>query len=281
VPSARGRIADPGLWPTTTDPFTSKDTARARWKCFDPAKAISASVLAAGDDKLACATPDKRTASVPIARPPACEAHGFDADSTLPCHAAGTTAFVVADADGNVVATTQTLGTWGGNFYVTPGLGFIYNDKLGSYPNDPDAYGARLPFARHGSTIAPTIVFQGAGAQRRPILALGAAGNAWITSAVYQTLVGVLDQHLDPQSALELPRFLIGGRGQTRGASIQMEDGFSPEVMRRLDALGYDPQIISLMGELRMGYGAALTIGDGRVTAGADPRRAGAAGAIP
>jgi gamma-glutamyltranspeptidase / glutathione hydrolase len=281
VPSARGRIADPGLWPTTTDPFTSKDTARVRWKCFDPAKAISASVLAAGDDKLACATPDKRTASVPIARPPACEAHGFDADSTLPCHAAGTTAFVVADADGNVVATTQTLGTWGGNFYVTPGLGFVYNDKLGSYPNDPDAYGARLPFARHGSTIAPTIVFQGAGAQRRPILALGAAGNAWITSAVYQTLVGVLDQHLDPQSALELPRFLIGGRGQARGASIQMEDGFSPEVMRRLEALGYDPQLISLMGELRMGYGAALTIGDGRVTAGADPRRAGAAGAIP
>jgi hypothetical protein len=34
------------------------------------------------------------------------------------------------------------------------------------------------------------------------------------------------------------------------------------------------------MGELREGYGAALTIGD-KVTAGADPRRAGAAGAIP
>ena len=278
VPSSRGRIADPGLWPTNIEPFTSKDTARTRWKCFDPAKAINANVLT--DDKLTCATPDKRTASVPLTRPPACEAHGFDADSTLPCHSAGTTAFVVADADGNVVATTQTLGTWGGNFYVSPGLGFIYNDKLGSYPNDPDAYGARLPFARHGSTIAPTIVFQGNGTQRHAVLALGAAGNAWITSAVYQTLVGVLDQHLDPQAALELPRFLLGGRGQARGASIQMEDGFSPEVMRRLEALGYDPQIISMMGELRMGYGAAVTIGDGRVTAGADPRRAGAAGAV-
>ena len=278
VPSARGRIADPGLWPTNIEPFTNKDTARARWNCFDPAKAINATVLT--DDKLTCATPEKHSASVQLTRPPGCEAHGFDADSTLPCHAAGTTAFVVADADGNVVATTQTLGTWGGNFYVTPGLGFVYNDKLGSYPNDPDAYGARLPFARHGSTIAPTIVFQGAGAQRRPVLALGAAGNAWITSAVYETLVGVLDQHLDPQAALELPRFLIGGRGQTRGAMIQMEDGFSPDVMRRLQALGYDLQIISMMGELRMGYGAAVTIGDGRVTAGADPRRAGAAGAI-
>ena len=278
VPSSRGRIADPGLWPTDVEPFTNKDTARARWRCFDPAKAVTPTQLA--EDHLTCAA-SKKTASVELTRPPTCEAHGYGADTTLPCHAAGTTAFVVADADGNVVATTQTLGTWGGNFYVTPGLGFIYNDKLASYPTDPDAYGARLPFARHGSTIAPTIVFQGTGAQRRPVLALGAAGNAWITSAVYETLVGVLDQHLDPQAALELPRFLIAGRGQARtGAAIQMEDGFAPEVMRRLETLGYDPQIISLPGELRMGYGAAITMGDGKVLAGADPRRAGAAGAI-
>jgi gamma-glutamyltranspeptidase/glutathione hydrolase len=123
-------------------------------------------------------------------------------------------------------------------------------------------------------------------------MALGAAGNAWITSAVYQTLVGMIDQHLDPQAALELPRFLIGGgfgggggRGGASapptGATIQLEDGFSPEVMKRLEALGYRTQIVSLPGELREGYGAAVRIDRGRVTAGADPRRAGAAAAIP
>jgi gamma-glutamyltranspeptidase len=123
-------------------------------------------------------------------------------------------------------------------------------------------------------------------------MALGAAGNAWITSAVYQTLVGMIDQHLDPQSALELPRFLVGGgfgggRGGAgggapqRGATIQLEDGFSPEVLKRLEALGYRTQIVSLTGELREGYGAAVRIEKGRVTAGADPRRAGAAGAVP
>jgi gamma-glutamyltranspeptidase len=125
----------------------------------------------------------------------------------------------------------------------------------------------------------------------RPVAALGAAGNAWITSAVYETLVGMIDQHLDPQAALELPRFLIGGgfggggRGgaaaQATGATIQMEDGFSPDVMKRLDALGYRTQIVSLPGELREGYGAAVRIDKGHVTAGADPRRAGAAGAVP
>jgi gamma-glutamyltranspeptidase len=121
-------------------------------------------------------------------------------------------------------------------------------------------------------------------------MALGAAGNAWITSAVYQVLVGMIDQHLDPQSALELPRFLVGGgfgggRGGANppptGATIQMEDGFSPDVMKRLEQLGYRTQIVSLPGELREGYGAALKIEKGRVTAGGDPRRAGAAGAVP
>ncbi len=190
-----------------------------------------------------------------------------------------------------MVAATQTLGTWGGNFYVTPGLGFIYNDKLGSYGTDPNAYGARLPFERHGSTITPTIVFEGTGRSLRPAMALGAAGNAWITSAVYQTLIGMIDQHLDPQAALEQPRFLIGGGGpggrggppaaQPAGATIQLEDGFSPEVMKRLEEMGYRTQIVSLPGELREGYGAAVRIDKGRVTAGADPRRAGAAGAVP
>jgi gamma-glutamyltranspeptidase/glutathione hydrolase len=280
VPSSRGRIADPGLWPTDVQPFTSKDTARARWRCFDPSHALSPSALFAGEMK--CGEGTKAASRVGLTRPPACEAHGYDADSTSHCHAAGTTAFVVADADGNVVAVTQTLGTWGGSFYVTPGLGFVYNDKLASYGTNPDAYGARLPFARHGSTIAPTIVFQGTGAQRRPAMALGAAGNAWITSAVYQVLEGMVDQRLDPQAALELPRFLIGGRGgRGGGASVQLEDGFSPAVMARLDSLGYETRVISLMGELRMGYGAAIRIENGRVTAGADPRRSGAAGAVP
>ncbi len=65
------------------------------------------------------------------------------------------------------------------------------------------------------------------------------------------------------------------------GATIQLEDGFSPQVMKRLGELGYRTQLVSLPGELREGYGAAVRIEGGHVTAGADPRRAGAAGAIP
>ena len=35
-----------------------------------------------------------------------------------------------ADGEGNMIAFTQTLSTWGGNYYVSKGLGFLYNDHF-------------------------------------------------------------------------------------------------------------------------------------------------------
>ncbi len=286
VPSGRGRTGDPSLWPTNTEPFTSKDTAQARWACYDPAHALRPG---AANDVSACADSTNGSPGSGSRGDGAAsgeqDCHGSLHAAGAVCRASGTTAFAVADADGNAVAVTQTLGTWGGNFYVTPGLGFIYNDKLTSYSTDPDSYGARIPYARHGSTLAPTLVFRGEGAARRPVLAVGAAGNQWITAAVYETLVGVIDFGLGPQEALELARFIPsrgrgGGPGPAR-LTVTIEDGFSPDVLERMRAMGYDFDRVSLRGELREGYGAAVVIGAGSVTAGADPRRAGAAGAIP
>lgn len=293
TPSSRNRIADPAMWPVDVASIVHKDSATVRWRCFDAGRALTP--RAVRGDTLECL----KAKAPPAARPSGDDATtdvalasrespcGDDhAHEMAVCHAAGTTAYTVADAEGNAVAVTQTLGTWGGNFYVTPGLGFLSNDKLTSYGTDPAQYGSRLPFARHGSTLAPTIAFEGS----RPVFAVGAAGNAWITSAVYQTLIGALDFKLGPQAALELPRFLPGGGSGGPGApggvaadppyTIQLEDGFSPAVVSRLRALGYDLSFVSARGELREGYGAAIRLDRGRVTAGADPRRAGAAGAI-
>ena len=326
VPSSRNRIADPDLWPTDIAPIVSKDTASIRWRCYDPNKALTPSQLRG--DTLACAlaspTEDRRSrtevglsgeessSDLGLRSSVACGPdHATEVDV---CHSQGTTAFTVADNEGNAVAVTQTLGTWGGNFYVTPGLGFLSNDKLTSYGTDPTQYGSRLAFARHGSTITPTIVFKG----KKLVFAVGAAGNNWITAAVFETLLGALDFGLGPQQALELPRFIpgagFGGGGGGRGAgagaagapgapvgpgnpgaalggrgaaaiaaryNIEMEDGFSPDVIKRLRELGYDISFVSMRGELREGYGAAVAVDGKRVTAGADPRRAGAAGAIP
>jgi gamma-glutamyltranspeptidase/glutathione hydrolase len=158
----------------------------------------------------------------------------------------------------------------------------LYNDKLGSYGSDPTAYGARLAHARHGSTLAPTIVYRGTDGTRTPRLAVGAAGNAWITSAVYQSIVGVVDFGLEAQHAIELPRFLPSFRSALDGVpSVDVEDGMSPSVMSALKQLGYKINPISFRGELRMGYGALVVLENGKATAAAEPRRSGTAGAVP
>jgi len=278
-PSSRGRIADPGLWPVDVTPVLSKDSARIRWeRCFNAQQSTSSEDLAAADNgNPACA---QEVASGVLEEGSGCLVNLDDRD----CRATGTTAFAVADADGNMVSVTQTLGTWGGNFYVSPGLGFLYNDKLNSYSSNPSSFNARLPYARNSTSIAPTLIFRGTDDDRRPMAAVGAAGNAWITSAVYQMVAAMIDADLGPQEALELPRFLVGGRRQpgangARNVVIQIEDGFSPSVMRELEAMGHVFQRISLRGELRMGYGAVVLIDGNRVRAGGDPRRGGTGGA--
>lgn len=281
TPSSRNRIADPALWPVDVASIIHRDTAQVRWQCYREDAALTPAMVRG--DTLPCLKAGEKSAEGAESADDAVPLCGDDhAAEQEYCHSSGTTAFTVADADGNAVAVTQTLGTWGGNFYVSPGLGFLSNDKLTSYSTDPTQYGSRLPFARHGSTLAPTIAFAG----DRPVFAVGAAGNAWITSAVYQTLLGALDYNLGPQAALELPRFLPGGGFGGPGAApagytLQLEDGFAPDVVRRLRALGYSLTFVSARGELREGYGAAVRIGRTEVTAGADPRRAGAAGAVP
>lgn len=69
-------------------------------------------------------------------------------------------------------------------------------------------------------------------------------------------------------------------REQVHEIVVQVEDGFSPGVLSQLRTLGHDLQRISLRGKLRMGYASTAVIEDGKVRAGADPRRSGQAGAI-
>ncbi|MEX2283554.1 MAG: gamma-glutamyltransferase, partial [Gemmatimonadota bacterium] len=284
----RGRIADPSLWPVDISAAVSKDSARARWNCFfNPNKAVSQADLNARRCTNAVADTVAGAREQREALIDECDLSDFD----RVCRATGTTAFAVGDGEGNLVAVTQTLGTWGGTFYVTPGLGFLYNDKLGSY-GSPEAFGSRLPYARHTSNIAPTLVFKGTGREARPWLAVGAAGNAWITAAVYQMVTGAVDHGFSPQQLVELPRFLPGGGGrgpsspvatgggQPAVSNLQVEAGYAPSVIARLEQLGHRFTPISLPGELRMGYAAAVMADKGAIKAGADPRRSGGAGAV-
>ena len=197
----------------------------------------------------------------------------------------GTTAFAVADADGNMIAVTQTLSTWGGTFYVSEGLGFLFNNHLRFGSGSPPGPGRQLPLARSTSTSAPTLLFKEADNQRpgTPVLAAAAAGNAWIPASVYGIILNVLDGGLSAQQAVEAPRFLVGrDPADPDVARIQIEDRFPREVLLDLTARGHRFQKIGRKGEVRYGYAAAVVVDTaaGDVHGGADPRRSHAAVAV-
>jgi gamma-glutamyltranspeptidase/glutathione hydrolase len=181
----------------------------------------------------------------------------------------GTTSFAVGDAEGNLIAVTQTLSTWGGTFYVSKGLGFLYNNHLRSTRTTPGAYGSLVPLMRSSTASVPR-------------LAVGCAGNAWIPVSVYNVITGVVDGGLGAQQAIEAPRFLPG-RDPTdpyeRAARIEIEDRVPRTVLDDLQRRGHRFQKIGRKGEVRYGYAAAVLVDVARrqVEGGAEPRRSHAA----
>jgi gamma-glutamyltranspeptidase/glutathione hydrolase len=255
VRDAAPRIADPGLWDVNLGPHLDPAHAAALFKRIDPRKA----------SRYGSPPPREREDDGRIGR--------------------GTTAFAVADADGNMIAVTQTLSTWGGTFYVSEGLGFLYNNHL-RFGGGGAAPGRFLPLARSSSTSVPTLVFRGAdgsGGPGSPMLAVAAAGNAWIPASVYGIVLNVVDGGMPAQQAIEAPRFLIGrDLVDTDAARIQIEDRIARDVLADLAARGHRFQKIGRKGEVRYGYAAAVVVDPARreVQGGAEPRRSHAAVAV-
>lgn len=251
VRDAAPRIADPALWDVNLGPHLDPAHAEALFRRIDPAKASR-----------------YRREEPEGGRP---ERMGR-----------GTTAFAVADAEGNMIAVTQTLSTWGGTFYVSDGLGFLYNNHLrlggGAAP------GRFLPLARSSSTSVPTLLFRAgpSGTPGEPRLAVAAAGNNWIPASVYDIILNVVDTGMAAQNAIEAPRFLIGRDPADNGlARIQIEDRIPRAILQDLIGRGHRFQKIGRKGEVRYGYAAAVVVDTVKkeVQGGADPRRSHGAAA--
>jgi gamma-glutamyltranspeptidase len=198
----------------------------------------------------------------------------------------GTSGFVIADTDGNIIAVTQTLSTWGGSFYVTPGLGFLYNNHLRANRTTPGVYGQLMPLTRSSTANLPLLAFREQDGRRVPRFGVATAGNAWIPAASYSIVTALLDGGLSMQRAIEAPRFLVGrdpASTTVAAARVEIEDRFPRAVLQELASRGHRFHKIGRKGELRYGYasGVMIDLERGRVEGGADPRRSHAAVAVP
>jgi gamma-glutamyltranspeptidase len=247
-------VADPFVWDVDLSDVLSRDWAAERFESIDPDRAWPGPALPEDPSQL--------------------ESYRKERIST------GTTAAVVADSKGNMVALTQTLSTWGGAFYVSEGLGFLYNNHLRGFRSRPGQFGSLTPLARSSTGICPTLIFKSEGDKNVPYIAIGAAGNAWITASIYELLAGIIDFGLSPQEAIESPRFLVNRKRFPSDrppipGRVQYEQGIEGRVVREMRARGHRLEPIGMKGELVMGYAAVAVVdlANGEVVAGADPRR--------
>ncbi len=125
-----------------------------------------------------------------------------------------TTHFSVVDAKGNAVAITTTINESYGSAFSVPGAEFLLNDEMDDFTVKVGAVNAMglvqgstneiAPGKRMLSSMTPTIVLDSSGA---PLLVVGAAGGAYIITAVAHLIVSVIDYGQPIGAAMAAPQF--------------------------------------------------------------------------
>ncbi len=178
-----------------------------------------------------------------------------------------TTSFSVADADGNVVCITQSLGAKFGCGVVVPGHGVCLNNFL--YWGEVDLRGpnALRPGGQLALPIAPSIATRNG----RPVLALGTPGSYGICQTQPQALVQHVDFGLGVQDAIEAPRARLWD-----GRRVQVESRIATATIEALCGRGHAAEAAAPWTTAVGGmHGIAIDPATGVMTGGCDPRRDG------
>lgn len=214
------------------------------------------------EERFALIDPGKTMGVAAPGVPPGWDKASLSPDAERP--RAGTSHFVIVDAQGNAISATTTIESGFGNRVMTHG--FLLNNELTDFSFAPEAGGAPVanrvePGKRPRSSMAPTIVFE----DGAPILLTGSPGGAAIIDYTALSLISILDWGMDPQKAIDLPHVTnLNGR-------TNVEEGEGAEAFAEgLKALGHEVNIANLNSGLHV---IAITA-DGLIGA-ADKRREG------
>jgi gamma-glutamyltranspeptidase / glutathione hydrolase len=172
-----------------------------------------------------------------------------------------TTNLTVVDAQGSACVLTTSLGLGSGDFL--PGLDMHLNSMLGESDLIREPLG---PGDRMGSMMAPSIALDD---EESLALAIGAAGGTRLRSALLQVTAGILDEGLDPQTAVDRPRL------HPAAGLVHLEPGFDDAIGDALERQGYEVRV----WPDRHHYFGGVSVVTRNGCAG-DPRRSGTASAV-
>ena len=188
-----------------------------------------------------------------------------------------TTHFSIADAAGNAVSTTYTLGADFGSGVMVEGTGFVLNNQMNNYSHEQAADAKRnggapppngmAPGKRMLSTMMPTLVFK----DGKPWIVTGTPGGGTIIDTVLQVIVNVVDFDLNIAEATHQPRIF-----QATTDTLEVEPNFNPDTVAALRAKGHLVKAAETMGSAQ-----SIMIQNGLFLGAADPRRPGALAVAP
>ena len=150
--------------------------------------------------------------------------------AVAPETSAYTTHVTVADAVGNIVASTQTINSLFGARYIVPGTGMIPNNYMHLFDPHPNRANSVAAGKRVTSSMSPVIVLR----DGKPVYALGLPGGLRIFPSVMQALCNLIDHGMSVQQAVEAPRVW------TQGHALELEGGIAQPVVDALNAKGHD-----------------------------------------
>ncbi|MEO5765370.1 MAG: gamma-glutamyltransferase, partial [Casimicrobiaceae bacterium] len=179
----------------------------------------------------------------------------------------GTVYLCAADADGMMVSLIQSNYMGFGSGAVVPGTGISLQNRGAGFvltPGHPnEVAGGKRPY----NTIIPGFCTR----DGKPWAAFGVMGGPIQPPGHVQTVVRLTDYAMNPQAALDAPRWKVNA-----GRSIDLESSASAQLRQGLIGLGHTMESIP---DSYMDFGAGqliVKIEDGYVAA-SDPRRDGQA----
>ncbi|WP_309707366.1 gamma-glutamyltransferase family protein, partial [Armatimonas sp.] len=158
-----------------------------------------------------------------------------------------TTYFLVADSHGNAVSFIQSIFHNFGSAWIPEGTGILFNNRLTGFSLDPASPNVLAPGKRPAHTLNAWLATHPDGS-----LALvgGTPGANIQVQTNLQLLVNTLDLGLDPQEAIERPRWQHSSDGGNTGQSeeglgvLELEDRADASLFADLTERGHDTRPI-------------------------------------
>lgn len=206
-----------------------------------------------------------------------------------PVNSSGTVYLSVVDGMGNACSFINSNYMGFGTGIVPKGWGFTLQNRGHNFSLDPNHPNVLAPGKRPYHTIIPAMVTKlpsplrrgGGGEVEKESLyaSYGVMGGFMQPQGHVQVLSALKDAGLDPQSALDLPRFCLDA--DAAGGRVAIEEGMPKSTTDALREMGHP--LYELGGYDRAAFGRGQVIlrdESGVLCGGSDPRADGVAGSL-